>query len=172
MALAVSMLDPPPTPTTASHGPLALACSIAAFMLSSVGSTCTPSNTWASMPNWAIWSATRCGVPVAATPGSVTTRARLTPYWLRSKPISSEAPGPNLSCGAPYVKTVSGFAGPVLADSVSARPVSQLSVSPLRVSPLRVSEDHGPSFRHMRGSPNPGPGTAHLISPYGLAGMV
>src|ERR1035438_8054591 len=42
MALAVSMLDPPPTATNASHGPLALACSIAASMLSSVGSTCTP----------------------------------------------------------------------------------------------------------------------------------
>ena len=101
MALAVSMLDPPPTATNASHGPLARACSIAAFMLASVGSTCTPSNTAASLPDRVIWSATRCGMPVAATPGSVMTRARLTPYWLRSKPISSEAPGPNLSCGAP-----------------------------------------------------------------------
>jgi hypothetical protein len=70
-------------------------------MLSSVGSTCTPLNTCASMPNWAIWLATRSGVPVAATPGSVTTSARRTPYWLRSKPISSDAPGPNFSCGAP-----------------------------------------------------------------------
>ena len=95
------MLDPPPTATNASHGPLSRANSIAAFMLSSVGSTCTPSKTWASMPNRDICPATRCGVPVAATPGSVMTRARLTPYWLRSKPISSEAPGPNLSCGAP-----------------------------------------------------------------------
>ena len=122
MALAVSMLDPPPTATNASHGPLARAWSTAAFMLSSVGSTRTPSNTRASIPNWAIWSATRCGMPVAATPGSVTTRARLTPYWLRSNPISSEAPGPNLSCGAPYVKIASGSAGPVSAGPVSAGP--------------------------------------------------
>ena len=101
MALAVSMLDPPPTATNASHGPLARAAAIAAVRLSSVGSTWAPSKTWASMPNWAIWPATRCGVPVAATPGSVTTRARVTPQRLRSKPISSEAPGPNFSCGAP-----------------------------------------------------------------------
>ena len=28
-------------------------------------------------------------------------QTRRTPYWLRSKPISSEAPGPNLSAGVP-----------------------------------------------------------------------
>ena len=70
-------------------------------MLSSVGSTWTPSKTEAVMPNWAIWSATRCGPPVAATPGSVTTSTRWTPYWLRSKPISLLAPGPNFRAGAP-----------------------------------------------------------------------
>ncbi len=108
------MLDPPPTATNASHGPLARACSMAAVMLSSVGSTCTPSKTTPSMPNAPNWPATCAGIPVAATPGSVTTRARCTPYWLRSKPISPDAPGPNLSCGAPYVKTDSAVAGTVL----------------------------------------------------------
>ena len=73
------MLDPPPTATYASHGPVERASSIAAMRLSSVGSTWTPSKTRASMPNCAIWSATRCGIPVAETSGSVTTSTRCTP---------------------------------------------------------------------------------------------
>ena len=101
MALAVSMLEPPPTATKASHGPLARAASIAAFRLTSVGSTCTPSQTEASTPNAFIASAMRCGEPVAATPLSVTTSTRRAPSWARSKPISSAAPGPNFRLGEP-----------------------------------------------------------------------
>ena len=82
--MAVSIEDPPPTATKASHGPVSRACAIASSMLASVGSTCTPSKTEASMPNCAIWSATRWGCPVAATPASVITRTRLTAYWERS----------------------------------------------------------------------------------------
>src|SRR4051812_2882801 len=61
------------------------------------------------MPAFSIISRTRCGCPVAATPGSVITSTRCTPYVERSWPISSDAPLPNFSCGAPYVKTVSGL---------------------------------------------------------------
>src|SRR5579875_1116388 len=99
------MLDPPPTATNPSHGPLVRAQSIAACIEASVGSTCTPSNTAASTPKRDICSATRCGSPVADTPRSVTTSARRTPSCARSKPISSDAPSPNFSAGAPYVKT-------------------------------------------------------------------
>jgi hypothetical protein len=53
------------------------------------------------MPKPLICSAIRCGAPVAATPGSVTTSTRRTPSWLRSYPISCDAPLPNFSCGAP-----------------------------------------------------------------------
>ena len=53
-------------------------------------------------------STTRCGAPVAPTPGSVSTRTLRGPIEEMSNPISSTAPRPNFSCGAPYVKTVSG----------------------------------------------------------------
>ena len=43
--MAVSIAEPPPTATNASHGPSARAQAIAACMLSSVGSTCAPSYT-------------------------------------------------------------------------------------------------------------------------------
>ena len=52
-------------------------------------------------------SAIRAGCPVAATPGSVTSSTRRAPSRARSWPISAAAPGPNLSAGAAYVKTVS-----------------------------------------------------------------
>ena len=42
----------------------------------------------------------REGWPVSATPGSVTSSTRRAPYVVRSWPISSDAPGPNLSAGA------------------------------------------------------------------------
>jgi hypothetical protein len=42
-ALAVSMLEPPPTATYASNGPCSPAWSIAAYRLASVGSTWAPS---------------------------------------------------------------------------------------------------------------------------------
>jgi hypothetical protein len=101
IALAVSMLEPPPTATYASNGPFSFACSIAARRLTSVGST------WHAVvgpcvdAELSIASATRCGLPVAATPLSVTTSTLVTPSWARSKPISSAAPAPNLSAGEP-----------------------------------------------------------------------
>ena len=48
-----------------------------------------------------MWSAMRCGTPVAAMPRSVTSSTLRAPNWVRSKPISSAAPGPNFNCGAP-----------------------------------------------------------------------
>ncbi len=101
MALAVSMADPPPTATKASHGPLSRAAPIASCRLTSVGSTCTPSYTTDSTPKPDMASAIRAGHPVAATPRSVTTSTRRAPSWARSKPISSAEPGPNFSWGAP-----------------------------------------------------------------------
>src|SRR4051812_37454386 len=61
------MLEPPPTATIASQGPCSRAQSTACCRLSSVGSTCDPSKTTASIPNCVIWSATRWGFPVAAS---------------------------------------------------------------------------------------------------------
>lgn len=84
IAFAVSMLDPPPTATMASHGPVSRAYATASFIEASVGSTWTRSNTSASIPYSFSCPAIRCGPPVAATPGSVTTRARRAPYWVRS----------------------------------------------------------------------------------------
>ena len=49
-AFAVSIADPPPTATKPSHGPCARAYSVALFIESSVGSTCTPSKISDSMP--------------------------------------------------------------------------------------------------------------------------
>ena len=49
----------------------------------------------------------RSGWPSAATPGSVTSIARLTPRRLSSQPASAAAPGPNLIGVASRVKTVS-----------------------------------------------------------------
>ena len=63
--------------------------------------TAHPSNSRASIPDLSICFTIRCGCPVAATPGSVITSTRATSYVERSYPISSEAPAPNLSCGAP-----------------------------------------------------------------------
>ena len=48
-----------------------------------------------------IWSATRCGWPVAATPGSVTTSTRRTPYWREVEADLVGGAGPNFSWGAP-----------------------------------------------------------------------
>ena len=48
---------------------------------------------------------TRSGWPVAATPGSVTSSARVTPRRLSSQPASAAAPGPNLIGVASSVKT-------------------------------------------------------------------
>ena len=49
----------------------------------------------------------RCGMPIALIVGSVRMRTRLTLNWAISKPISSTAPAPNFSGGAPQVKMVS-----------------------------------------------------------------
>src|SRR3954463_6945891 len=50
---------------------------------------------------------TRSGCPVAATPGSVTSSARVTPRRSSSQPASATAPGPNLIGVASSVNTVS-----------------------------------------------------------------
>ncbi len=99
--MAVSIDDPPPTATYASKGPSARPNATASSSEASVGSTCVRSKTTTSMPNFAICSAIRAGWPVAATPGSVISSTRWASYWLRSKPISAELPGPNLRPGAP-----------------------------------------------------------------------
>src|SRR5215217_2029581 len=59
------------------------------------------------MPSPAIACLTRSGCPVAATPGSVTRSARVTPRRLSSQPASATAPGPNLIGVASSVNTVS-----------------------------------------------------------------
>src|SRR3954447_14561940 len=59
------------------------------------------------MPSASIAARTRSGCPVAATPGSVTSGARVTPSRLSSQPASADAPGPNLIGVASRVKTVS-----------------------------------------------------------------
>src|SRR3954453_6568716 len=73
------------------------------------------------MPAFSTISRTRCGCPVAPTPGSVITSTRCTTYVERSWPISSDAPLPNLSCGAPYVKTVSGLPVATMPGSLGPR---------------------------------------------------
>src|SRR5919107_1396780 len=65
-----------------------------------------------SMPSASIASLTRSGWPVAATPGSVTSRARSTPSRLSSQPASAAAPGPNLIGVASSVNTVSWLMRP------------------------------------------------------------
>src|SRR5215210_7101110 len=59
------------------------------------------------MPSASMLLRIRSGWPVAATPGSVTSRARRTPIRLSSQPASAAAPGPNLIGVASSVKTVS-----------------------------------------------------------------
>src|SRR5215217_5172372 len=59
------------------------------------------------MPSASMLARIRSGWPVAATPGSVTSRARRTPNRLSSQPASAAAPGPNLIGVASSVKTVS-----------------------------------------------------------------
>jgi hypothetical protein len=105
MAFAVSMLDPPPTATTASHGPLSRAASTASCRLTSVGSTCTPSYTCACTPYADIASATCCGQMVAATPASVTTRAGRAPLRQVEVALVSST-GPKLKVGRAVGKDV------------------------------------------------------------------
>ena len=76
-------------------------------MLSSVGSTCTPSKISELIPCLVSDSAMRAGMPSALIWGSVRMSTRLAPNWAISKPISSTAPAPNFSGGAPQVKMVS-----------------------------------------------------------------
>src|SRR3954466_16359290 len=60
-----------------------------------------------TIPSRSIDCLTRSWWPRAATPGSVTSSARLTPRRLSSQPASSTAPVPNLIGVASSVKTVS-----------------------------------------------------------------
>src|SRR5450756_2156789 len=133
-ALAVSMTDPPPTATKPSHGPWARAYSPALLMLSSVGSTCTPSKTSDVMPYRVRASAMRCATPLCPTPWSVSTSTRCTPYWARSQPISSAGPGPHISGGAPHVKIVSSER---VASNVDISGTSAVSYTHLRAHETR-----------------------------------
>src|SRR5215831_21227745 len=76
-------------------------------MLSSVGSTWTPSKISEPIPYLASESAIRAGMPSPLILGSVRMSTRRAPCWAMSKPISSTAPGPNFSGGAPQVKMLS-----------------------------------------------------------------
>ena len=94
-ALAVSMLEPPPTATKPSNRP-ATAVAIASWNEASLGSTLVRSYTTASMPAARSDSrATATGSSPAIT-GSVTSSARRTPSARSSNPSSRVAPDPNL----------------------------------------------------------------------------
>jgi hypothetical protein len=100
IALAVSMLEPPPTATIASQGPV-LAGPVDGGPHALVGRLdvrAVEDPRLDAEP--VIWSATRCGWPVAATPGSVTTRTRRAGLAQVVADLVGGA-GPNLSCGAP-----------------------------------------------------------------------
>ena len=94
-------------------------------MLSSVGSTWTPSKISEVIPCLVRDSAMRAGMPSALIWGSVRMSTRLAPNWAISKPISSTAPAPNFSGGAPQVKMVSSVrsvpSSPVTGSSPPAR---------------------------------------------------
>src|SRR4051794_5461442 len=104
--LAVSRLDPPPTPTNPSNPP-STAKSAASCNDSALGSTRARSNTTASMPAASIASTTRPVIPASTMPGSLTTITRVAPRRSSSHPASAEAPGPNLIGVASRVKIVS-----------------------------------------------------------------
>ena len=109
--LAVSRLDPPPTPTKPSKSP-STAKSAASCSDSAVGSTRTRSKTTASMPSASIAPTTRSVIPARITPGSLTTIALEAPRRRNSQPASAEDPGPNLIGVASRVKTVSRVTRP------------------------------------------------------------
>src|SRR5215468_9265214 len=92
-------------------------------MLSSVGSTWTPSKISELIPYRASEPATRAGTPSPLIRGSVRMSTRRAPCWGMSKPISSTAPGPNFSGGAPQVKMLSSAGpGPVSAAIAGSPP--------------------------------------------------
>src|SRR3954468_9911029 len=148
-ALAVSIDEPPPTAMKPSHGPCALAYPAALSMLSSVGSTWTPSKISARISYLVSESAIRCGRPAECTVASVMISTRSTPYWDRSKPISSTAPGPNFRGGAPQVKIVSSVCGVsyVAVIGRAPRPGSAVAAGGRRAQLVDlvgvVAEDHG-----------------------------
>ena len=87
--LAVSRLDPPPTPTKPSKSP-STAKSAASCSDSAVGSTRARSKTTASMPAASIASTTRSVIPASTTPGSLTTITLEAPRRLSSQPASAD----------------------------------------------------------------------------------
>src|SRR6266516_3103984 len=110
-------------------------------MLSSVGSTWQPSKISELMPYRASESATRAGMPSSLTLGSVRMRTRRAPYWAISKPISSTAPAPNFSGGAPQVKMLSpGGSAPVVAAIAGSPPAGTTWTPPAyaRAGPLAL----------------------------------
>src|SRR4029079_10313454 len=87
------------------------------------------------MPSASMPARTRSGWPMAATPGSVTSRARVTPRRLSSQPASAAAPGPYLM----------GVASSVKIDSCSRTAVMGLSCGAV-VGPAGLPEG---SVRHV-----------------------
>src|SRR6185436_19134253 len=80
------------------------------------------------MPSASMLARTRSGWPMAATPGSVTSRARSTRNRLSSQPASAAAPGPNLIGVASRVKTDSrSLAGVMAADGSVPRVSDRLA---------------------------------------------
>src|SRR4051812_8292895 len=118
-------------------------------MLSSVGSTWTPSKISARISYLVSESAIRCGRPAECTLASVMISTRSTPYWDRSKPISSTAPGPNFRGGAPQGKIVSSVCGVsyVAVIGRAPRPGSAVVAGGRRAQLVDlvgvVAEDHG-----------------------------
>ena len=103
---AVSIDEPPPSPTKPSKPP-SRATATARLTDASFGSIALSANTSTSTPASRIAATTGSIRPIAARCGSVTTRARVTPALRRCHPVSSAAPGPNTSGVPATVKTLS-----------------------------------------------------------------
>src|SRR5215813_12786974 len=113
-------------------------------MLSSVGSTWTPSKISEVIPYLASESATRAGRPSSLILGSVRMSTRRAPCWAMSKPISSTAPAPNFSGGAPQVKMLSSVgSAPVAAAIAGSHLPGALGRRQLMPAPGRQLLRHG-----------------------------
>src|SRR5215475_3219735 len=99
-------------------------------MLSSVGSTWTPSKISELIPYLASESATRAGMPSPLILGSVRMSTRRAPNWAMSKPISSTAPAPNFSGGAPQVKMLSSAGSAPVAAAIAGSPPAGTTRTP------------------------------------------
>src|SRR5262252_9248916 len=109
-------------------------------MLSSVGSTCTPSKISDVIPCLVSESAMRAGIPSALIWESVRMSTRLAPNWAISKPISSTAPAPNFSGGAQLLDLVGVVAEHHSRVRLGGDPAQLLHA---RVELLEVVDDRG-----------------------------